>query len=99
MTPPCNRITIAWVEIHSSARKHGCTDDDIHHAVDHQLVINDLGDDDSPYRLLVIGPDRAGNVLEIIVLILDDESRMAIHAMPIRPKYLPLLPPQGSTHD
>ncbi len=86
---------IALVEIHSPARKHGCTDDDIHHAVDLQLVINDLGDDDEvvddelPYRLLVIGPDRAGNVLEIIVLIFDDERRMAIHAMPIRPKYPP----------
>ena len=86
------------MEVYASARKHGCTDDDVDHAV-HHLVINDLGDDDSPYRLLVIGPDRAGNVLEIIVLIFDDERRMAINAMPIRPKYLPLLPPQGSTHD
>ena len=85
------------VEIHSAARKHGCADSDIHHAVDHQLVVNDLGDDDSPYRLLVIGPDQSGNLLEIVVLIFDDERRMAIVAMPIRPKYLSLLPEPGAT--
>ena len=85
------------MEIHSAARKHGCTNDDIHHAVEHQLVVNDLGDDDSPYRLLVVGPDYAGSVLEIIVLIFDDERRMAIHAMPIRSKYLPLLLQHGAT--
>ena len=61
------------VEIHSAARKHGCADSDVQHAVEHQLVVNDLGDDNSPHRLLVIGPDRAGNLLEIIVLIFDDE--------------------------
>ena len=90
------RITICAVEIHSSARRHGCTDEDIQHAILLQLVADDLGDDDTPYRLLILGPDTAGNFLEIIVLIFDDERRMAIHAMPVRAKYLPLLPNPGA---
>jgi hypothetical protein len=86
------------VEIHSSARKHGLTDDDIQHAIHNQLTVHDLGDDETPYRLLVLGPDCAGNVLETIVLIFDDQRRMAIHAMPIRPQYLHLLPKPGTTN-
>ena len=86
------------MEIHSSARKHGCTESDVHHAVEHQLVVHDLGDDDSPYRLLEIGPGPAGNLLEINVLIFDDERQMAIHAVPVRTKYLSLLPKPGATN-
>ena len=67
------------------------------HGVEHQLLVNDLGDDDLSYRLLVIGPDRSSNLLEIIVLIFDDEWRMAVHAMPIRPTYLSLFPQPGAT--
>lgn len=66
-------------------------DDDIAHAVAHRLVIDDLGED--PDRWLVIGPDRAGNLLEIVVLIPSDGSEFAIHAMPMRPKYRKLLEP------
>ena len=98
MTYACHSYYDCFVEIHSAARKHGCADSDIQHAVEHQLVVNDLGDDDSPFRLLVLGPDRAGNLLELIVLIFDDERQMAIHAMPIRTKYLSLLPKPGATN-
>jgi hypothetical protein len=84
------------VEIHPSARKHGITDEDILHVINYRLVTTDLGDDDTPYRLLTLGPDPAGNILEVIVLIFDDDRRMAIHAMPIRPKYLSLLPQPGT---
>jgi hypothetical protein len=84
------------VEIHPSALKHGSTDEDILHVIKHQLVTTDLGDDDTPYRLLTLGPDPAGNILEVILLIFDDDRRMAIHAMPIRPKYLSLLPQPGT---
>jgi hypothetical protein len=33
------------VEIHDSARKHGVADDDILHAIDHELAIEDAGED------------------------------------------------------
>jgi hypothetical protein len=51
------------VEIHGSARKHGVADEDIFHAVDHALAIEDIGED--PDRWLVLGPDRAVNMLEV----------------------------------
>lgn len=66
-------------------------DDDITHAVAHRLVIDDLGED--PDRWLVVGPDHAGNLLEIVVLISSDGVEFVIHAMPMRPKYRKLLEP------
>ena len=42
-----------------------------------------------------VGPIR--KLLEIIVLIFDDERRMAVHAVPIRPTYLSLFPQPGAT--
>jgi hypothetical protein len=33
------------VEIHPSARKHGVVDEDIRHAIDHALAIEDAGED------------------------------------------------------
>lgn len=54
------------MEVHESARKHGVADEDILDAVDHALAIEDVGEE--PDRWLVIGPDRAGNLLELVVL-------------------------------
>jgi hypothetical protein len=75
------------VEIHPSARKHGVADDDIHHAVEQPLTGRELDE----HRMLWLGPDRAGNLLEIIVLYLDHRA-IAIHAMKMRSKYAHLLP-------
>ncbi|MGD1052189.1 MAG: hypothetical protein ABR947_14065 [Solirubrobacteraceae bacterium] len=77
------------MQIHASARKHGIADADIHHAVDHALLIEDAGED--PDRWLVLGPDRAGNILEVVVLTTAEGSQLAIHAMPIRPRFRRLL--------
>lgn len=47
--------------------------------------------DEDPTRYLVLGPDRAGNPLELVVL--DRPHGPAImHAMPMRAKYRPFLP-------
>jgi hypothetical protein len=56
-----------FVEIHDSARKHGVAGRDIVHAIDYALAIEDAGED--PDRWLLIGPDTAGNLLEVVVLI------------------------------
>lgn len=77
------------MEIHVSARKHGVVDEDIHHAIDHALAIEDAGED--PDRWLVIGPDRAGNLLEVVVLMTTEGTQLTIHAMPIRTKFRRLL--------
>jgi hypothetical protein len=79
------------VEIHRSARKHGVADEDILHAIDHALAIEDIGED--PDRWLVLGPDRAINMLEVVVLVTSEGTQLAIHAMPMRPIYERLLRP------
>jgi hypothetical protein len=77
------------VEVHDSARKHGVADEDIYHSVDHALAIEDAGED--PDRWLVIGPDRAGNLLEVVVLMTVEGTQLAIHAMPMRAQFRRLL--------
>lgn len=79
------------MEVHVSARKHGVADEDILHATDHALAIEDAGDD--PDRWLVIGPDRAGNLLEVVVMTTVEDAQLAIHAMPMRAKFRRLLEP------
>lgn len=79
------------MEIHDAARKHGVVNEDIHHAINHALAIEDAGED--PDRWLVIGPDRAGNLLEVIVLTTVEDNRLAIHAMPMRARFRRLLEP------
>ena len=66
--------------------------DDAQHAVANAVVVADMGDDESPLRTLVLGPNRSGNMLEVIVLHLDDGREIVIHAMPMRAHYRRLLP-------
>jgi uncharacterized DUF497 family protein len=80
------------VEFHRSASKHGVEIDDVQHAVANALVVADMGEDESPPRTLILGPDRSGNMLEVIVLHFDDGREMVIHAMPMRAHYRGLLP-------
>jgi hypothetical protein len=77
------------VRVHDSARKHGVADDEILHAIDHALALEDAGED--PDRWLLIGPDPAGNLLEVVVVITVEAEPLVIHAMPIRDKYRRLL--------
>jgi uncharacterized DUF497 family protein len=79
------------VGIHDSARKHGVADHDIVHVIDNALAIEDAGED--PDRWLLIGPDAAGSLLEVVVLITAEGTQIVIHAMPKRHKYARLLEP------
>ncbi len=83
------------VEIHRSARKHGVDDDTILHALDHAITVIDLDAESDPPKVLAIGPDSAGNLLEIIWLELVDDVNLVIHAMPLRPSFYDLLPQSG----
>lgn len=69
------------MEVHRSARRHGVTDEDIEHAWDHSVAWAELGDD--PPRYLVVGPDRSGNLLELVVLHTQGDE-LVIHAMALR---------------
>ena len=61
----------------------------MHHAVDHSIAVEDLGED--PDRWLVVGPDRSANLLEVIVLLTEEGTQMIIHAMALRARYRKLL--------
>ena len=70
------------MEIHHSARRHQVTDEDIEHAYEHATLWVELGDD--PMRYLVIGPDRSGNMLELVVIRTAELVELVIHAMALR---------------
>ena len=84
------------VEIYESARKHGISDEDILHAVNHALVV---ADEDGTSRILYLGPDGAGNLLVIVSVTRDDETEILIHAMRMRRIYEPLLLEMGETDE
>ncbi len=46
---------------------------------------------DPPLRVLYLGPDRAGNLIEVVVIERDDGSEVAIHAMKMRRRYRQLI--------
>ena len=61
------------------------------HAIEHSIVVDDVGED--PDRWLLIGPDRAANLLELVILVTAEGDELIIHAMPLRPAYRNLLEP------
>lgn len=74
--------------IHTAARRHGIADEDIKHAATYAMAIEDHDDDTRLY----LGPARNAELLEVVAIVRDDGSELAIHAMKMRPKYQPLLP-------
>jgi len=52
------------------------------------LAIDDQDDDTRLY----LGPARSAGLLEIVTIVRDDGSELAIHAMKMRAKYQRLLP-------
>lgn len=82
------------VEIYRSARKHGIADDDIEHAVEQALAVGEQDDG----SVLYLGPDRAGNLLEVVSVMRDDGTEIAIHAMRMRAKYEPFLRGEGDSN-
>lgn len=70
------------VQIHRSALKHGISRDRITHASDHLLTLADLDPDSDPAKILIIGPDDTGNLLELVALVLAGDELLIIHAMP-----------------
>jgi hypothetical protein len=80
------------VDVHESARRHGIDGGTIQHVVRQAIVVADVDEHDDPPKVLVIGPDGAGNLIEVILLELADDQLLAIHAMRLRPSFHELLP-------
>ena len=76
------------MEVLRSASRHGILTGDIEHVLRNAVVVEAL--DDDPIRYLVLGPDRAGNFLELVVLD-RPQGPAVIHAMTMRAKYQHLL--------
>ncbi len=76
---------LADAPIWSTAYRHQVTEEDIRHALRNWVQVNDSQDDVT----LFLGPDQAGNMIEVGVLDTDDGPAI-IHAMrPARPHKFP----------
>lgn len=72
------------MRIGEPARGHGASDEDIEHAV-RNAMRQHVADEFA----MLIGPATDGALLEIGILDLEGEDPVVIHAMPVRPKFLP----------
>ena len=63
--------------------------------MEHALVVADSEEETD--KVLYLGPDRAGSLLEVIAVPRTDESELVIHAMRMRTLYEPLLRDMGET--
>jgi uncharacterized DUF497 family protein len=77
------------VRVTDSAFKHGIAEADILHAYTNAVRLVEI-EQYSEDRLIVIGPDRAGNWLELVAMPADDADRI-IHADRLRPKFYEFL--------
>ena len=66
-----------------SAHKHGVGDDDILHAYNNPIRVEELDDE----LFMLVGANRAGNLLEIGV-VTGADGPVIVHAMEARSKYL-----------
>lgn len=103
MSTRCPRVSYYTapvpLRVRESALKHGYSIEDISHAIDMALVevgIDGGGDHDPPKRLF-IGPDSAGNLLEMIGGDLSGGVLLIWHADTCRSKYFELLPTAGGS--
>ncbi|MYH42871.1 MAG: hypothetical protein F4017_05320 [Acidimicrobiaceae bacterium] len=89
----CNSFTciILPVHVHPAAHKHGIEREAIEHALRHPITIIEVDPEQDPRRVLTIGPDPTGLLLEIVSLSLDEDD-VVIHAMKLRPTYRSHLP-------
>jgi len=69
-----------------SAHRHGLGDEEIRHAWDNALGFYAIDTDTDPPKGLCVGPDIAGNLLEILYLEFG-ATQLAIHTMALRPVF------------
>jgi len=74
------------VDFHKSAFNHEINKEDIIHALKHR--IHDASIDGFSDKYAVIGPNRAGNLLEILFDSIDENNICVYHAMNIRKSFI-----------
>jgi len=74
------------IEFNESAFKHRITDANIRYAMWHPLHEQLL--EAYTNKWLIIGYDTAGNLIEVVYNIIDDDTVNVFHAMPCRNKFL-----------
>ena len=80
------------MKFHTSAAKHGISENDAMQTAEWPVWIEPLDDqDDWPHRELRLGFDTSARLLETVVLAFSDGEEMIIHAMPARTQYSRLL--------
>lgn len=77
------------MQITESAHRHDVSDTDIVHAWTNALRLVEF-EYDGEERLLVIGPDTTGRLLELVAVPADEPTRI-IHADTLRPKFFDYL--------
>ena len=83
-------LRLRGIRIFESAYRHGLTGDEIRHAWANAVAFFDIDREHEPVKSLCIGPDTAGNLLEVLYLQLPDGD-LVIHAMPLRAAFQALL--------
>ena len=83
-------LRLREIRISESAYRHGLTGDEIRHAWANAVAFFDIDREHEPIKSLCIGPDTAGNLLEVLYLQLPDVE-LVIHAMPLRAAFRVLL--------
>ena len=75
-----------------SAFRHGIDLEDTLHALRNAMVVEEVATD--PTRYLVLGPDRAGNMLEVVVMD-RPQGPAVIHSMHMQARHRDLLEGRG----
>ena len=78
------------MKVHRSALKRGVSTENVLHAVEHRIY-ESQPDDDMPAKQFLMGFDRCGRLLEVVVLTFDSGNRLVIHAMKARRHLLDLI--------
>jgi hypothetical protein len=84
-------LRYAEPEIHETAHKHGVSTLDIHHACAQSIAKFEIDHESFEAKILIVGPDSAGNLLEVIGLEIDNKPLLIIHAMKIRKSIIRLI--------
>lgn len=72
------------MRILESAHRHGVANEDIEHALANAIRYHDLDEG----LVMAIGPNAAGDLLEIGVVVPDEDEPCVVHAMTARGKFL-----------